>query len=134
MGGADWEPEALSVDDGEGEGGEDAVGDEVAVGVGLPEALAAGDPEGEPDADGLPPALPDGVAVAVWRAERLAEGVRDPVVVLLAVRLAEAPSFQKTIFGYDPGCRAAAAYQALAGELVTRVAHLPAQASKRATG
>lgn len=44
-------------------------------------------------------------------------------VIPRAVRLAEAPSFQKTIFGFDPGCRAAAAYQALAGELVTRVAH-----------
>jgi chromosome partitioning protein len=51
-------------------------------------------------------------------------------VIPRAVRLAEAPSFQKTIFGFDPGCRAAAAYQALAGELVTRVAHQ----STRATG
>lgn len=55
-------------------------------------------------------------------------------VIPRAVRLAEAPSFQKTIFGYDPGCRAAAAYQALAGELVTRVAHLPVHAYKQATG
>ncbi len=36
------------------------------------------------------------------------------------VRLAEAPSYQRPIIDFDPGCRGAVAYQALAGELLQR--------------
>lgn len=43
-------------------------------------------------------------------------------VIPRAVRLAEAPSFGKTIFAYDPTSRAAVAYTTLAGELARRVA------------
>jgi chromosome partitioning protein len=43
-------------------------------------------------------------------------------VVPRVVRLAEAPSFGKTIFAYDPTSKAAVAYGGLAGELARRVA------------
>ena len=47
-------------------------------------------------------------------------------IIPRTVRLAEAPSFGKTIFEYDPGSRAAQAYAALGEELVTRLALAPA--------
>lgn len=37
-----------------------------------------------------------------------------------SVRLAEAPSFGKTIFQYDPGSRGSEMYLSLAGELLSR--------------
>lgn len=43
-------------------------------------------------------------------------------VIPRAVRLAEAPSFGKTIFAYEPTSKAAVAYTTLAGELARRVA------------
>lgn len=43
-------------------------------------------------------------------------------VIPRAVRLAEAPSHGKTIFGYDPTSKAAQAYSALAAEVVRRSA------------
>lgn len=42
-------------------------------------------------------------------------------VIPRSVRLSEAPSHGQSIFRYDPGGRAAAAYNALAGELLARV-------------
>jgi chromosome partitioning protein len=41
-------------------------------------------------------------------------------VVPRSVRLSEAPSHGLTIFAYDPGGRAAAAYDALAAEMLAR--------------
>jgi len=41
-------------------------------------------------------------------------------VIPRSVRLAEAPSFGKTILGYDPHCKASKAYERLARELVMR--------------
>ena len=42
-------------------------------------------------------------------------------IIPRAVRLAEAPSHGKSIFGYDPSSRSAAAYAALADELIARI-------------
>jgi chromosome partitioning protein len=42
-------------------------------------------------------------------------------VVPRTVRLSEAPSHGQSIFRYDPGGKAAQAYDALAGELLARV-------------
>ena len=53
-------------------------------------------------------------------------------VVPRAVRLAEAPSHAKTIFEYDPASRGAAAYAAVAAELVARVSRAAAPAAVRA--
>jgi chromosome partitioning protein len=50
-------------------------------------------------------------------------------VVPRTIRLAESPSHARTIFAYDPGSRAAAAYTALAGELAGRIAAAPARLS-----
>jgi chromosome partitioning protein len=62
---------------------------------------------------------------------RLAQQVVDEVrghfpqtfesIIPRAVRLSEAPSHGQSIFRYDPGGRAAAAYDALAGELLARM-------------
>ena len=41
-------------------------------------------------------------------------------VIPLNLRLAEAPSYQRPIIHFDPGCRGAVAYQAVAGELLLR--------------
>jgi chromosome partitioning protein len=49
-------------------------------------------------------------------------------IIPRAVRLAEAPSFGKTIFAYEPTSKAAVAYTTLAGELARRVASGRAQA------
>ncbi len=49
-------------------------------------------------------------------------------VIPRAVRLAEAPSFGKTIFAYEPTSKAAVAYTTLAGELARRVASGRAEA------
>jgi chromosome partitioning protein len=62
---------------------------------------------------------------------RLAQGVVDEVrahfpdtvfetVVPRSVRLSEAPSYGQSIFSYEPGGRAALAYEALAGEILAR--------------
>jgi chromosome partitioning protein len=53
-------------------------------------------------------------------------------VVPRVVRLAEAPSFGKTIFAYDPTSKAAVAYGGLAGELARRVASGRADRADRA--
>jgi chromosome partitioning protein len=47
------------------------------------------------------------------------------------VRLAEAPSYQRPIIHFDPGCRGATAYQALADELLQRHQRKVAPASFR---
>jgi chromosome partitioning protein len=62
---------------------------------------------------------------------RLAQQVVDEVrshfsqafetVIPRAVRLSEAPSHGQSIFRYEPSGRAAAAYDALAGEMLARV-------------
>jgi len=41
-------------------------------------------------------------------------------VIPRSVRLAEAPSFGKTILGYDPKSKAAKAYERLAREFIMR--------------
>jgi chromosome partitioning protein len=46
-------------------------------------------------------------------------------VIPRSVRLSEAPSFGRSILDYDPLSRGAAAYQALAIEVATRVPSLP---------
>ena len=67
---------------------------------------------------------------------RLAQQVADEVrrhfpetvmatVIPRAVRLSEAPSHGQSIFRYDPGGRAANAYEALADELLERVGNSP---------
>ncbi|MEK7452413.1 MAG: ParA family protein, partial [Patescibacteria group bacterium] len=43
-------------------------------------------------------------------------------VIPRSVRLAEAPSFGKTILGYDPSSKAAKAYERLAKEFMLREA------------
>lgn len=74
-----------------------------------------------------------GVVLTMFDARtRLAQQVVDEVrghfttqvfqtVIPRAVRLSEAPSHGISIFQYDPGGRAATAYDALAGELLSRV-------------
>lgn len=73
-----------------------------------------------------------GVVLTMWDARtRLGQDVIDEVrshfsqtfatVIPRAVRLSEAPSHGQSIFRYEPGGRSAAAYDALAGELLARV-------------
>jgi chromosome partitioning protein len=73
-----------------------------------------------------------GVALTMFDARtRLAQQVVEEVrrhfpqtfttIIPRSVRLSEAPSHGQSIFRYDPGGRAAAAYEALAGELLARV-------------
>jgi chromosome partitioning protein len=73
-----------------------------------------------------------GVVLTMFDARtRLAQQVVDEVrshfpqafttLVPRAVRLSEAPSYGQSIFRYEPGGRAATAYEALAGELLERV-------------
>ncbi len=73
-----------------------------------------------------------GVILTMWDARtRLGQEVIEEVrshfpqtfstVIPRAVRLSEAPSHGQSIFRYEPGGRSAAAYDALAGELLSRV-------------
>ncbi|MCZ2110555.1 MAG: AAA family ATPase [Dehalococcoidia bacterium] len=73
-----------------------------------------------------------GVALTMFDGRtRLAQQVVDEVrthfpqtfqtIIPRSVRLSEAPSHGESIFRYDPGGRAANAYDALAGEVLTRV-------------
>jgi chromosome partitioning protein len=75
-----------------------------------------------------------GVVLTMYDARtRLAQGVVDDVrghfkesvfetVIPRSIRLGEAPGFGQSIFRYEPGGRAAAAYEALVGEMLARAA------------
>ncbi|MDP1589592.1 MAG: ParA family protein [Prosthecobacter sp.] len=58
--------------------------------------------------------------VRAFAEQQLSSGVLYQTVIPRSVRLAEAPSYGKTILEYDPNGRGAEAYRALAGELLSR--------------